>query len=150
MQPHSPSGTVIVSIGRERYQTKVLAGGHELVVDEPADAGGGDRGPTPYGLLLGALGSCKAITARMYADRKGWDLREVVLTLRHERRHDEDCQRVEGDDCRLTHVEVEMQLVGDLSDDQRRRLHEIADRCPVHRTLSGEIAIATALVDEMG
>lgn len=139
---------VVVTIGREHFETHVRADRHEITADEPAAAGGTDLGASPYQLLLGALGACKAITLRMYADRKDWSLDQVVIALRHERRHAEDCEHCESESAMIDHIDVELQLIGDLTLTQRERLAEIADRCPVHRTLSGTIRIGTTVVDE--
>ena len=143
---------VIVSIGRQKYRTEVRmpsdAGGGVIVADEPRDVGGGGEGPGPYELLLASLGTCKAMTLRMYADRKGWPLEEVVVTLRHEKRHADDCENCEDPKARLDHFDVELQVLGDLSAEQRERLAEISDRCPVHKTMTSEIRIGTTLVSE--
>ena len=111
--------------------------GHTLVVDEPEPIGR-DAGPDPYALLLGALGACAAITARLYADRKGWPLERVVVTLRHERRHADDCGTEDGR-CERIHRHVELE--GDLDEEQRTRLVEIAGRCPVARTIKSAVEI---------
>jgi putative redox protein len=126
---------VSVEIGREAYVTRVVAGGHEMVADEPTELGGQDRGATPYGYLLGAIGSCVAITVRMYADRKEWPLDGVRVELRHERRKP-------GDET----IYLDLSLDGDLSDEQRERLVEIAGRCPVKRTVTGELLVETNVV----
>jgi putative redox protein len=126
---------VSVEIGREAYVTRVVAGGHEMVADEPRERGGQDRGATPYGYLLGSIGSCVAITVRMYADRKGWPLDGVRVELRHERRKP-------GDET----IYLDLSLDGDLSDEQRERLVEIAGRCPVKRTVTGELLVETRVV----
>ncbi len=138
---------VVVTIGTTPYRTEILAGGHALVADEPASLGGADEGPGPYELLLASLGACKAITLRMYADRKGWALERVAVSLRHSRRHADDCERCDESEPRLEHIDVELQLVGDLDDAQRARLAEIADRCPVHRTIMSDLRIVTSLVE---
>ncbi len=142
----SAANGVVVSIGTTPYRTEVLAGGHALIADEPRSAGGADAGPGPYELLLASLGSCKAITLRMYADRKGWPLERVALSLRHSRRHGADCEACDQTEPRLDHIDVEVQLVGDLDDAQRARLLEIADRCPVHRTITGDLRVVSTLV----
>jgi putative redox protein len=126
---------------------EVLAGRHRLIADEPRSAGGDDRGPTPYDLLLAALGACTSMTLRMYARRKGWPLDGVAVTLRHARVHAEDCEGCEDEGRRIERIERDLELAGDLSDEERQRLLEIAERCPVHRTLvNEEKEIATRLV----
>jgi putative redox protein len=136
-----------VRVGGERggLVQEVRAGPHLLLADEPLDAGGTDRGPNPYDLLLAALGSCTSMTLRMYADRKGLPLERVEVRLRHSRIHAADCAECETEEGRVDLIEREIALAGALSPEQRQRLLEIADRCPVHRTLSGEIAIRSRL-----
>lgn len=139
---------VIATIGPAPYATAVAMGGrHHLTADEPAPLGGTDLGPNPYELLLASLGACKAITLRMYADRKSWPLDGVSVQLTQERVHAKDCEDCEADDGVVHLVRCTLTLLGDLTPEQRSRLLEIADKCPVHRTLSGEIAIRSALAE---
>src|SRR5712664_46451 len=112
------------------------AGGHHLVSDEPLDLGGTDAGPTPYDLLVAALGSCTAITLQMYARHKGWPLEGVEVRLTHGKIHARDCADCETKEGRIDRIERGIVLQGALDDAQRARLLEIADRCPVHRTLT--------------
>ena len=123
----------------------IQARGHQLVADEPAEAGGGDAGPNPYELLLGALGACTAMTVRLYAQRKGWPLESVEVRLSHERIHAQDCADCETRDGFLDRIQKRLVLHGPLSEEQRLRLAEIAERCPVQRTLQREIVIEQAL-----
>ncbi|MEV6903113.1 OsmC family protein [Amycolatopsis sp. NPDC051372] len=140
-------GTVVVSeTGEGRFTQHVTAGSFELVVDEPKSVGGDGSGPTPYDLLLGALGSCTAITLRMYADRKNIPLANVSVRLRHDRIHARDCERCETEVGMISRITREIELEGDLDDEQRARLLEIAEKCPVHRTLEHEIDVRTKLV----
>jgi putative redox protein len=125
---------------------EIEAGGHHLVSDEPLDLGGTDAGPTPYDLLVAALGSCTAITLQMYARHKGWPLLGVEVRLRHAKIHARDCADCETKEGRIDHIDREIVLQGALDDAQRARLLEIADRCPVHRTLTSEINISTRLL----
>jgi len=141
--PTPPEGAVVVSEGDALYAQTIRAGRHTFVADEPESIGGGDRGPTPYDLLLAALGSCTAITLRMYADRKRWPLDRVTVELRHERDHAEDCDGCDGQDRRIERAQRRVRLTGGLDDRQRQRLLEIADRCPVHRTLTGRVEVRT-------
>jgi putative redox protein len=138
-----PPGVVRASVGRAGYRVRLRAGAHEIVADEPEEAGGRDEGPNPYDLLLAALGACKGITMRMYADRKGWPLEGAVLDLTHGRIHVEDCADCETAKGQIDEIRVQLELLGDLSAEQRARLTEIAERCPVHRTLSTETRIRT-------
>jgi uncharacterized OsmC-like protein/pimeloyl-ACP methyl ester carboxylesterase len=137
----------VVARTQDGFQTEIQARHHALIADEPVAVGGTDLGPTPYDLIAAALGACTTMTLRMYADRKQWPLEEVVARLRHSRVHAEDEQRCETDEPRLDHLEREITLVGPLDEAQRARLLEIADRCPVHRTLSAGVHIDTALAD---
>jgi putative redox protein len=116
--------------------------GHGSVADEPVAVGGADAGPTPYDLLLSA---CTGMTLRMYADRKGWPVQDIVVRLQHEKIHAIDEARCEDREARLDRVEREVEITGGLSAEQRTRLVEIADRCPVHRTLSGGVHVETRL-----
>ncbi len=136
-----PSGTVVVREGAARYTQVIQSGRHVWVADEPESIGGDDRGPTPYDLLLSALGTCTAITLRMYADRKRWPLERAEIALRHERVHAEDCDGCEKPGSMIERVHKQVRLVGELDDEQRDRLMEIADKCPVHRTLMGKLEI---------
>ncbi|HEX2206781.1 MAG TPA: OsmC family protein [Longimicrobium sp.] len=140
----SADNEVVIRIGQEKYRTEVDAGGRTLVVDEPAEAGGGGGAPTPYDLLLGSIGACTAMTLRMYADRKGWPLEGVTVRLRQARSHARDCA-----DCATRHVginqiERELELSGPLTGEMRERLTQIADRCPVKQTLERGITIVAA------
>jgi putative redox protein len=125
----------------------VRAGRHQLLADEPRSVGGADQGPGPYDYLLASLGACTAITLRMYADRKGWPLEGVTVRLRHGRVHAADCADCATKEGRIDQIERVLELLGPLDAEQRARLLEIADRCPVHRTLHGEIRVRTTLRD---
>jgi putative redox protein len=120
---------------------------HQLVADEPRTAGGQDLGPSPYELLLMALGACTSMTLRLYANHKGLPLTDVDVRLRHAREHADDCARCDEPGARIERITREIVLRGDLTDAQRRRLLQIADRCPVHRTLEADLHIVTELVD---
>ena len=141
----SSEGTVTVTeTGSGTYTQRIAAGRHRLVSDEPRPIGD-DAGPTPYDLLLAALGACTSMTVRMYADRKGWPLERVRVTLRHSRIHAKDCADCETADGWIDHIDRDVELSGDLDDSQRQRLLHIAERCPVHQTLTSEVHIATSL-----
>jgi putative redox protein len=141
----SSEGTVIVTeTSAGGYTQQIAAGHHRLVADEPRPIGN-DIGPTPYDLLLGALGACTSMTVRMYADRKRWPLEQVRVTLRHSRIHANDCADCETGNGWIDHIDRSVELTGDLDDTQRQRLLHIAERCPVHQTLTSEVRIATSL-----
>ena len=114
-----------------------------LITDEPARVGGQGRGPDPYALLLAALGSCISMTLTLYARRKNWPLERVIVRLRQQRIHSRDCAECErtGEGF-VQRIERSVTIEGDLTDEQRVRLQEIAHKCPVHRTLTSEIVIA--------
>ncbi len=143
----SPDGPVTVRIGGSGFAVDIRAAGHGLTADEPVGAVGGGLGPSPYDLLAAALGACTAMTLRMYADRKGWALEAATVRLRHRKVHAEDCRDCEAGGGAIDRIDREIVLEGPLSADQHRRLMEIADRCPVHRTLLGEIRIETRRIE---
>ena len=117
--------------------------GHTLITDEPVAVGGEDAGPDPYTLLLAALGSCISMTTMLYARRKGWPVERVTVRLRQQRIHAEDCEECEHTKEGFVHrIERSVTFAGNLTDEQRTRLQEIAHKCPVHKTLTSEIVIA--------
>jgi uncharacterized OsmC-like protein len=130
------------------FAQRITAAAHELTSDEPTAAGGTDTGPDPYQLLLAALGACTSMTVAMYSRRKGWPLKRVRVSLVHSKIHAEDCADCETRQGRLDRIERTIGLEGDLSAEQRERLVEIAEKCPVHRTLTSETEILTRLVDD--
>ena len=141
----SDEGLVIVRGDADGLAQDITAGAHHLRSDEPASAGGTNTGPTPYDLLLAALGSCTSMTLTLYARRKQWPLRGITVRLRHSRAHAEDCAACDTQDARLTVIEREVELDGSLDEDQRARLLAIANRCPVHLTLNSRFDIRTRL-----
>jgi putative redox protein len=141
----STDGVVIVRGAADRLVQVITAGAHRLTSDEPASAGGADTGPTPYDLLLAALGALTSMTVGMYAKRKQWPLEQVTVRLRHSRVHGQDCANCETSDAKLTVIERDIELQGSLDQDQRARLLAIANRCPVHLTLTSTIDIRTQL-----
>jgi putative redox protein len=144
--PDADSGeTVIVQVGAAGYTSSVQAGRHYLIADEPVSLGGADLGPGPYAYLLAALGACTAITLRMFADRKGWPLEAVTVHLRHRKIHAADCATCETQEELVDLIERELEISGELDPAQRARLAEIADRCPVHRTLHNTIEVRTSV-----
>jgi putative redox protein len=138
-EPDPPEGVVVVTGSRDDGLRHVAAvGRHRVVLDEP-DPIGDDTGPTPYDALLAGLGACTAMTVRMYAQRKDWPLEDVTVALRHDRVHARDCAECEANTGRIDRIRREITLEGPLDEEQRDRLMDIADRCPVHRTLHSEI-----------
>ena len=138
---------VSASVGLTGYRTEVSARTHSFAADEPVSLGGTDAGPTPYEYLLGALSSCMAMTLRMYANRKGWPLESVSIRLRTARSHEPDCEHCETTDVGITRIERTIALRGALNDEQRTRLQQIADRCPVKLALERRIAVETVKLD---
>lgn len=123
----------------------VRFGARTLVADEPAEQGGEDRGPSPYDLLLGALGACTGMTAQLYARRKGWPLERIRVVLRHRKIYAQDCAECETRDGYLDEIEREIFLEGALDGEQRQRLLQISARCPVGLTLQREVRISDRL-----
>ena len=139
---------VVRELGEGTFRQEVIVGRHHLVADEPRAYGGDDAGPSPYDLLVAALGTCTAMTIRLYADRKKIALRRVEVALDHAKIHAEDCASCETKEGRIDRIERIVTLDGDLDDADRRRLLAIADRCPVHRTLTSEVEIRTRLAED--
>ncbi len=141
-----PEEGVVVQTGHGKFGTEVHTVSHRFIADEPRSYGGDDTGPTPYDLLLGALGTCTAMTMKMYADRKGWPVDGYRVHVTHERNHAEDCGHAvfeeEGMEVQALNRSIEV-LGDDLTDEQRAKILEIADKCPVHRTLEGHLHIHT-------
>jgi putative redox protein len=141
-----PGEVHVEEAGYGRYTTDIVAGTHMLRADEPRGVGGDDTGPTPYGLLSAALGACTTMTLRMYADRKEWPLEKVAVTIAHEKIHAGDCESCETEHGKIDRFERRLRIDGPtLTAEQRARLLEIADRCPVHRTLHGEVEVQTRM-----
>lgn len=141
----APKSVTTVRI-EDGLRAEIVSNGFPLVADEPVSVGGTNTGPTPYDYLLTALGACTAMTLRMYADRKKWPLETVTVNLSHRKVHARDCAECESDAGFADHIDREVLIEGDLDDTQRRRLADIADRCPVHKTLHGEVKVRSSLV----
>jgi putative redox protein len=137
---------VVVRGAATGFAQEILVGPFRQTADEPKAVGGTGTGPSPYDFLLASLGSCTSMTIAMYARRKGWPLAGVTVELRHSKIHAADCLECEAREGRIDRIERNIQLSGSLTEEQRLRLLEIANKCPVHRTLTGEINIQTRLV----
>lgn len=138
-----PRSVRVMEAGIGKFAQHVVIGPHRFAADEPESLGGNDSGPSPYDFLLAALGTCTSMTLRMYADRKQLPLQQVEVNLTHDKMHATDCENCETKTGRIDHVKREIRLVGELDTDQRRRLMEIADKCPVHRTLHSQVVVDT-------
>lgn len=139
----APEDAVQAVTGPEGYRTPIQARHHALVGDEPASVGGEDTGPTPYEFLSAGLAACTTMTLQMYARRKGWPLDEAQVEVRHSKIHADDCAHCDTESGKIDRFTREVTVTGDLSDKQRERLLEIANKCPVHRTLHSEIDVQT-------
>jgi len=137
---------VIVHGKAAGFAQEVKIDSHELYADEPASYGGTDTGPSPYDLLLAALGSCTSMTIGLYARKRSWPLENIAVSLRHSKIHAIDCEECETKEGRIDRIELDIQLTGSLTDEQRTKLIEIAGKCPVHQTLTSEINIKTQLI----
>ncbi|HSE01396.1 MAG TPA: bifunctional alpha/beta hydrolase/OsmC family protein [Burkholderiales bacterium] len=144
-EPQAIPNVRVVEAGEGRFAQLIQAGHHRLRADEPAAVGGDDSGPGPYDLLLAALGACTSMTVRMYAEHKKWPLKRVGVELKHDKVHADDCAECETREGKIDKIERVLTLEGDLEEAQRQRLLEIANRCPVHRTLHSEVWIPTRL-----
>jgi putative redox protein len=145
--PEVPRLVTVRETGAGKFQQQISVGPHRLLADEPASVGGRDSGPGPYDLLLSALGACTSMTMRLYAERKALPLDRLTVTLSHAKIHAEDCAECETKVGLLDRIERVIGIEGDLSAEQRAKLIEIADKCPVHRTLTSEVSIITRTAD---
>jgi uncharacterized OsmC-like protein len=148
MSEHKDTGPreVVVHGSARGFAQGIAVADHRLVADEPVAVGGTDTGPGPYDLLLAALGACTSMTLGLYARRKQWPLEAVTVRLRHAKIHAADCDTCETKEGMLDRIERDVELHGALDQEQRARLLEIANKCPVHRTLASEIVVRTRLV----
>jgi putative redox protein len=140
-------GSVIAITSADGFRTPIMAGAHPLLADEPVSFGGTDAGPSPYGLLSAALAACTSMTLQMYARRKKIALREAEVAVDHKKIHAQDCESCESTDGRVDRFNRRIRLSGDINAEQRARMLEIADRCPVHRTLHGKVEVVSELLD---
>ncbi len=149
MNKSKPNDHIVTAVLEQKdgYTTKMELGSHSLTADEPEDLGGQNRGPTPYQLLSSALASCTAITIQMYAERKKWALFNVEIHVTHKKDHCIDCDGVEDQSSKIDVFQREIYLIGNLEDKQKERLLQIANKCPVHKTLHSDIEVVTKLRD---
>ena len=137
---------VIVHGSAAEFAQEIEIGSHELYADEPVSYGGTDTGASPYDLILAALGSCTSMTIGFYARKRGWPLEKITVSLRHSKIHAKDCDDCETKEGKIDRIWRDIHLTGALTDEQRAKLMEIADKCPVHQTLTSEINIKTRAV----
>ena len=149
-QTDKQTAHVIVRGGAGNFQQEVIVGKHHLVADEPVSAGGGDAGPDPYDYLLTALGVCTSMTVGFYARRNKWPLENITVSLWHSRIHAKDCEECQTKDGMLDRIDVEVELTGSWTAEQHAKLMEIAEKCPVHRTLTSEINIRLRSAEKSG
>lgn len=136
---------VVARTEQGSFTTEIKAGKHHLLADEPEEVGGSNLGPTPYGLLSAALAACTTMTLHMYATRKKWDLKEVKVHIDHNKDYAQDCEECEKSSSKVDHFRKKIELIGDLDETQKQRLLEIADKCPVHKTLHSEVKVISEL-----
>jgi uncharacterized OsmC-like protein len=137
-QTQKQTADVVVRGGAENFRQEVIAGKHHLLADEPVNVGGGDAGPDPYDYLLAALGACTSMTIGLYARRNHIPLEDITVSLSHSRIYAADCEECETTEGMLDRIDVEVQLTGPLTPEQRAKLMQVAAKCPVHRTLTSE------------
>ena len=140
-------GVRVVEAGQGKFAQEIYSGRHRLRADEPVSVGGFDSGPNPYDLLCAALGACTAMTIRLYAEHKKLPLRRVSVDLMHGKVHEADCEHCEESAAKIDRIERVLTLEGDLDATQKAKLLEIADKCPVHRTLHSKVSVETRLAD---
>jgi putative redox protein len=141
--PSVKKGEISVSEGNHKFLRELSSDNHQWLADEPKQMGGDDLGPDPYEHLLAALGACTSMTMRMYANHKDWPLEDVHVQLEHSRLHSADCQHCEDTNSKVEVIKRTIKLSGPLDEEQSERMMEIANRCPVHRTLEGDLRIET-------
>lgn len=137
---------IVQESGKGKFAQQIIAGGHVLTADEPESNGGNDLGPNPYEFLLAALGTCTAMTIRYYADFKKISLDKVIVKLSYDKIYAKDCTDCENPNAKIDHIERKIELQGQLTPEQRERLLQIANSCPVHKTLTSKVTITTQLL----
>ena len=137
---------IVQENGTGRFVQKVIANNHVLYADEPKASGGNDMGPSPYDFLLIGLGACTSMTIRMYADLKKISLEKIIVKLRHEKIYAKDCAECADSNSKIDHILRQIEIRGKLSSEERSKLLDIANKCPVHRTLTSKITITTEMI----
>ena len=137
---------VVIVVSESGLTQEITSGPFQFRADEPVEVGGGGAGPSPYDLVLAGLGACTSMTLRLYATRRGWTLERITVRLRHYRVHAQDCVDCETKPASIDRIDREIELAGDLSEEQKAKLHAIAEKCPVHRTLTSRIEIRTSIL----
>jgi len=145
MSAENSKKIIHIHTGKEKYKTTMTAGNHELIADEPEGVGGQDKGPDPYDYLLMSLGACTSITLRMYAERKKWPVEDIFVELKHHKDHAEDCEDCDDKSAKIDKIEKEIIVKGDLDQDQLDRLLEISHKCPVNKTLKGDMEMKATI-----
>ncbi len=135
----------VVTRTTDRYTTEIMTDEHAMLADEPLEIGGDDLGPSPYELLSASLGACTGMTLRMYANHKKWPLKEVRVHLQHQKIHAQDCEGCQDREQKIDRIERVIEIEGDLTDEQRKRILEIANKCPVHKTLHSQVEVVSTL-----
>ena len=148
MNVHTRSSNpgVVTVVSESGLTQEITSGPFRFLADEPVELGGGGAGPAPYELLLASLGACTSMTLRLYATRKGWNLERITVRLRHYRVHAQDCIDCETKPASVDRIDREIELAGNLTEEQKARLQAIAEKCPVHRTLTSRIEIRTSIL----
>lgn len=141
------SNLVVAELGEDKFTTAISVGEHRFLADEPKSVGGMNMGPTPYDLVASGLAACTAMTLKMYANRKKWVLEDILVSVNHEKKYGEDCESCDTPSSKIDHFDREIRIVGELTSEQRSRLLEIADKCPVHKTLEASSRVITRLID---
>jgi len=142
----SSSNPGVIVVSESGLTQEITSGPFRIRADEAVEVGGGGTGPSPYELLLASLGACTSMTLRLYATRKGWNLERITVRLRHYRVHAQDCIDCETKPSSVDRIDREIELAGNLTEEQKARLQTIAEKCPVHRTLTSRIEIRTSIL----
>jgi len=137
---------IIIKTGKEGYKAEIISGNHAFFADEPISAGGTDTGPNPYEYLLAALGSCTALTLRLYANNKKWPVDAIEVHVSHTRDYLKDCEDCPDKDAKIEHIDIKIKITGNISQEQLDRMLDISTRCPVHKTLDSKVDMSSSLI----